>query len=148
MSHSSSIAPDGNYVLLYVDKPEASAAFYSALLARSPIERSPTFALFALDTGLKLGLWSRHTVEPAPAGRGGGAEIGFRLPDADAVNRRHRDWSLRGLAILQPPTDMDFGRSFVALDPDGHRLRVFSLAPEIAQEAAPELAAAHASPPA
>ena len=26
----------------------------------------------------------------------------------------------------QAPTDLDFGRTFVALDPDGHRLRVFA----------------------
>ncbi|MFY3005966.1 drug:proton antiporter, partial [Achromobacter xylosoxidans] len=56
-----------NFVIFYVDKPEASAAFYSALLNRPPVESSPTFALFALDSGLMLGLWSRHTVEPAAA---------------------------------------------------------------------------------
>jgi hypothetical protein len=26
--------------------------------------------------------------------------------------------------MLQAPADMDFGRTFVALDPDNHRLRV------------------------
>ncbi len=30
------------------------------------------------------------------------------------------------LPIAQPPTAMDFGLTFVALDPDGHRLRVFA----------------------
>ncbi|WP_374468302.1 hypothetical protein [Ferrovibrio sp.] len=29
-------------------------------------------------------------------------------------------------AILQPPTAMDFGYTFLAADPDGHRLRVFA----------------------
>ncbi|WP_116792571.1 VOC family protein [Achromobacter dolens] len=119
-----------NFVIFYVDKPEASAAFYSALLNRPPVESSPTFALFALDSGLMLGLWSRHTVEPAAAGRGGCTELAFTVPDADALNQRHLDWSLRGLPILQAPTNMDFGRTFVALDPDGHRLRVFAPAPE------------------
>jgi len=28
--------------------------------------------------------------------------------------------------IALPPTDLDIGRSFVALDPDGHRLRVYA----------------------
>lgn len=135
---------DTNFVILYVEKPEASAAFYSALLQRRPVEASPTFALFALDSGLMLGLWSRYTVSPAAAGRGGASELAFTVADADAVNQRHVDWSLRGLPILQAPTDMDFGRTFVALDPDGHRLRVF--APGTAQ-AAPrsELAAAAAA---
>ena len=31
-----------------------------------------------------------------------------------------------GLPIVQKPTAMDFGHTFVALDPDGHRLRVFA----------------------
>ncbi|WP_313372164.1 VOC family protein [Achromobacter animicus] len=120
---------DTNFVILYVEKPQASAAFYSALLQRPPIESSPTFALFALDSGLMLGLWSRYTVAPAAAGRGGASELAFTVADADAVNQRHVDWSLCGLPILQAPTDMDFGRTFVALDPDGHRLRVFAPAP-------------------
>ena len=49
-----------NFVIFYVDKPSASAAFYSALLNRPPVESSPTFALFALDSGLMLGLSLIH----------------------------------------------------------------------------------------
>src|SRR5471030_736205 len=56
---------DPNFVLLYVDNPATSATFYAELLGKQPIESSPTFAMFALDSGVKLGLWSRHTVEPA-----------------------------------------------------------------------------------
>lgn len=135
---------DTNYVLFYVEKPQASAAFYSALLQREPVENSPTFALFVLDSGLKLGLWSRYTVEPAAAGRGGASELAFAVADVDVVNQRHREWSLRGLPILQAPTDMEFGRTFVALDPDGHRLRVFSRAPAL-NPADERIAAAQAS---
>jgi predicted enzyme related to lactoylglutathione lyase len=51
------------------------------------------------------------------------------VPDATAVEATHADWSKRGLTIAQPPTRMDFGHTFVALDPDGHRLRVFAPAP-------------------
>jgi catechol 2,3-dioxygenase-like lactoylglutathione lyase family enzyme len=116
-----------NFIILYVDKPEQSAAFYSALLGREPVETSPTFVLFVLDNGFKLGLWSRHTVEPAAAAAGGGAEIVFALAAPDTVDTTHADWAGRGLKILQTPTDMDFGRTFVALDPDNHRLRVYWL---------------------
>ncbi|WP_277425783.1 hypothetical protein [Lysobacter enzymogenes] len=42
----------------------------------------------------------------------------------------HADWRGRGWPIVQAPVELDFGRTFVALDPDGHRLRVFSPAPE------------------
>ncbi|MET3518926.1 MULTISPECIES: VOC family protein [Mesorhizobium] len=117
-----------NFVILYVDSPERSGAFYSALLGRQPVEASPTFVLFVLDDGFKLGLWSRHTVEPAAAAAaGGGAELVFAQDTPAAVDAVHRDWAGRGLNIVQAPTDMDFGRTFVALDPDNHRLRVYWL---------------------
>jgi predicted enzyme related to lactoylglutathione lyase len=112
---------DFNFILLYVDSPAASGTFYADLLGKAPVEASPTFVMFALDSGVMLGLWSRHTVEPA-ANPVGGSEIAITVDDVDAV---HADWSGRGLPIIQEPTDMDFGRTFVALDPDGHRLRVF-----------------------
>ena len=117
---------DPNFILLYVDNPTASAAFYSELLGHPPVEASPTFVMFALSSGVMLGLWSRHTVEPAAAARGGGSELAFTVANADAVHAMHKDWSQRGLTIAQKPTDMDFGHTFVALDPDGHRLRVFA----------------------
>ncbi|ESY70586.1 MULTISPECIES: VOC family protein [Mesorhizobium] len=116
-----------NFIILYVDQPLRSGAFYSALLGREPVESAPTFVLFVLDNGFKLGLWSRHTVEPAADAAGGGAEIVFALDTRDAVDAAHADWAGRGLNILQAPTDMDFGRTFVALDPDNHRLRVYWL---------------------
>jgi predicted enzyme related to lactoylglutathione lyase len=117
-------ASDPNFILLYVESPAASAAFYADLLGRPPAESSPTFAMFALASGVMLGLWARHTVEPAATGAGGG-EIAFAVADMDTVHALHADWAGRGLTIIQPPTDMDFGRTFAALDPDGHRLRVF-----------------------
>ena len=124
-----------DFVLLYVDSPAASAAFYADLLGRPPVEASPTFAMFKAGDGLMLGLWSRHTVEPAATAPGGG-EIAFTVADEAAVRDLYADWSARGLAILQPPTAMDFGHTFVAQDPDGHRLRVF--APNQGEEAPSE----------
>ncbi|CAO3355991.1 VOC family protein [Azospirillum palustre] len=124
-----------DFVLLYVDSPAASAAFYANLLGREPVEASPTFAMFKAGNGLMLGLWSRHTVEPAATAPGGG-EIAFTVADEAAVHDLHADWSGRGLTILQPPTAMDFGHTFVAQDPDGHRLRVF--APNRGEEAQSE----------
>jgi predicted enzyme related to lactoylglutathione lyase len=120
--------PTPNFTILYVDNPPASAAFYAGLLGQPAAETSPTFALFALASGLMLGLWSRHTVEPAATAAGGGAEVAFTVASDAAVDAAHAEWSRGGVKILQPPTDMDFGRTFVALDPDGHRLRVFAAA--------------------
>ncbi|MGL4286343.1 MAG: VOC family protein [Phreatobacter sp.] len=117
-----------SYILLYVNSPQASGRFYQALLASEPVESTETFVLFALETGLKLGLWSRHTVDPAPSATGGGGEIGFKLDSDAEVDATHAHWQARGIQILQAPTVLDFGRTFVGLDPDGHRLRVYALA--------------------
>jgi len=115
-----------NFVLLYVENPTASAAFYAKVVGQPPVEASPTFAMFALASGLMLGLWSKHTVEPAAQPHFGGSELGFRVADADAVRALHANWVAQGVPIAQPPTELDFGHTFVALDPDGHRLRVFA----------------------
>lgn len=113
------------YILLFVENPEASAQFYGALLDLAPVEQSPTFALFVLEGGYKLGLWSRHTAEPAVSSTGGGMELAFPVESAEQVDTLFGQWTAQGLSIAQAPTELDFGRTFVALDPDQHRLRVF-----------------------
>ncbi len=115
-----------NFVILYVDNPSVSVAFYTGLLGGPPVEASPTFAMFALDSGVILGLWARHTVEPAAALTGGGAELAFALENNAAVDALHAVWHDREVPIIQGPTVMDFGYTFTAKDPDGHRLRVFA----------------------
>jgi predicted enzyme related to lactoylglutathione lyase len=120
---------DPNFILLYVDSPAASAAFYEKLLGKSPVESSATFAMFALDSGVMLGLWSKHTVQPV-ATLVGGSEVAFSVADNSVVGDMYTEWLERGLAIAQVPTRMDFGYTFVALDPDGHRLRVFAASGE------------------
>ncbi len=84
------------------------------------------FAMLPLRDGVMLGLWGRETVEPKSSGQSGASEIAFAVTDADAVETMYVDWKRRGLKILQAPTRMSFGMTFVALDPDGHRLRVFA----------------------
>lgn len=82
---------DPNFVILYVKAPFASAASYADVLGRTPVEASPTFAMFALSSGIKLGLWSRDEVAPAADGTAGSAELALTLPDADAVRAPHAD---------------------------------------------------------
>ena len=117
-----------DFILLYVKSPQTSRVFYSWLLGVQPVEASPNFALFALPTGLKIGMWARDKVEP-PVENVGGAEIVFTAADAGEVEQVHADWHARGLTIAQAPTAMEFGTTFTALDPDGYRLRVFAPAP-------------------
>ncbi|ATM78610.1 drug:proton antiporter [Serratia fonticola] len=113
--------------MIYVDSPEKSAEFYRQLLGAEPVEQSPTFALFILNNGFKLGMWSKHTVEPAPAATGGGTEICFMCEQPQQVDALYQQWQDKGLTIVQSPVELDFGYTFVAADPDGHRLRVYKL---------------------
>lgn len=126
--------PDPNYILLYVDNPTLSADFYSEILGYPPVEKSPIFALFVLKSGVKLGLWARPDVKPEIAPTGGGApasgeecELALSVTDDETVHALYDDWRARKMPILQPPTVLGFGLTFVAGDPDGHRLRVFAL---------------------
>ena len=113
-----------NFILAYVADAPKSAALYEKLLDAKPVEASPNWAMFAFPNGLALGLWSRTEVEPR-ATLPGGSEIGFPVDTRDAVTTTRNAWAGLGLKILQEPTDMDFGYTFTAADPDGHRLRVF-----------------------
>jgi predicted enzyme related to lactoylglutathione lyase len=116
---------DPNFILLYVCSPSKSVEFYAKLLGKRPIQESPTFAMFALDSGVMLGLWGAPGVQPAATPAGGG-ELAFTVDGRDAVQATHRAWQAAGLQVIQAPTAMDFGFTFTALDPDGHRLRVFA----------------------
>jgi predicted enzyme related to lactoylglutathione lyase len=122
--------PDFSFLLLHVESPAASATFYNELLGIPVVEQSPTFAMLPLRDGVMLGLWSRATVEPKSTQQPGACEVAFTVADAAAVEGTHAVWKKRGLSIAQAPIKMDFGTTFVALDLDGHRLRVF--APEAA----------------
>ena len=117
-------APDA--VILYVDHPPSSASFYERLLGHPPVEASPGFAMFALKEGVMLGLWARRDVAPQAVAPAGSTEIAFTVADRAEVDATHARWKAGGLPIAQAPTAMDFGYTFVALDPDGHRLRVFT----------------------
>lgn len=112
--------------ILYVNDLVASTRFYRQLLGTDPAASSPAFALFGLPAGAKLGLWSRHVIQPA-ATPPGGSEMAFAVRDRADVDQLHEQWSRRGIAILQAPGDMEFGYTFTAADPDGHRLRVYRL---------------------
>ena len=112
------------FVLLFVTNPQKSGLFYQELFDMKSIEESPTFVMFALINGVMLGLWSKYTAEPRVEAPAGALEVCFPADDVDAL---YEAWSKKHLTISQKPTDMDFGRTFVVLDPDGHRIRIYKL---------------------
>ena len=115
--------------ILYVESARRSAAFYASLCDCEPVELQDTFGLFCLPNGMRLGLWSRAGVAPAANQSAGATELCFALDTNHAVDEALAHWKKRDITIIQQPVRMDFGYTFTALDPDGHRLRVYCAAP-------------------
>ncbi len=111
-------------ILLYVEDPARSSAFYEKLLGQAPAASFPTYVAFAFSNGLNLGLWSTKAANFVSSGTDHRFELAFMVDDDAAVDRLYDKWRDAGVVIEQEPADAVFGRTFVALDPDGHRLRV------------------------
>lgn len=120
--------PEFNFVLLYVQNPIKSAEFYAKLLGKPIIDQSEGFAMLPLIENVMLGLWALQDVIPPISNdgseKGGASEIALNLDDNAALEKTHTEWASNGISIIQEPMDMPFGRNFVAIDPDGHRIRV------------------------
>jgi catechol 2,3-dioxygenase-like lactoylglutathione lyase family enzyme len=114
-----------SFIIVYVEDVAKSEAFYTSILGRPAVDSSPTFAMLPAAPDLMLGLWKREGVKPQ-ANAAGGGEIAFTAGNREEVDARCAAWRAKGVPIALEPTAMDFGYSFVALDPDGQRLRVFA----------------------
>jgi predicted enzyme related to lactoylglutathione lyase len=121
-------SPKLDWVLLYVADTMKSAVFYERLLGLQPAQAPTTpteFTMFPQPGGFTLGLWHKDEIDPK-ATPPGGCEISITEKTAAAVRERHAAWVADGITILQKPTTLDFGTTFTAVDPDGHRIRVFA----------------------
>ena len=114
-------------VVLYVDNLLISSTFYQNLLGIKSEEASPTFHAFKLSNGMGLGLKVRYAVEPPTTDENGSGELAFTLNNNQEVDTLFAEWQKKEINIAQPPTVVAYGYTFLALDPDGHRLRVVSL---------------------
>jgi len=113
-------------VVLYVEDIAVSKKFYSELPECSAQQLSPTFISFELGSGSKLELKERASSQPPATVTGGGMELSIRVPDETMLKRLYEQWKSRGISFAQTPTVLVFGQTFVALDPDGHRIRIFA----------------------
>ena len=111
-------------VVLYVADVARSRAFYEPIFG-APLEASDSFAMFATPAGARLALWAVDKATPPANLAAGGFELCSGMSES-AVDALHAAWSARGVAIVAPPARAEFGYSFVALDPDGHRLRALA----------------------
>ncbi|WP_108833208.1 VOC family protein [Actinomyces sp. Marseille-P3109] len=114
-----------NSVILYVSDVKASTGFYRKILGSGPVETYPGFSVFSLSDGMTLGLQAADQIEPAAEPYIGGGELSLsNVESADVVDRLYAQWKALGISMVLEPTTLEFGYTFVAADPDGHRLRV------------------------
>lgn len=116
-------------VILYVTDVEASTIFYRQALNKEPIETFKDFAVFALTNNVIIGLQTRDQIDPAATGTPGSVELSMSYATHDDVDQLYHDWTTLGFPIALEPTTLEFGYTFVATDPDGHRLRVCATDP-------------------
>ena len=112
-------------MIFYVTDMPKSRAFYEAIFEAEPVEASPTFTMFRLES-FSIGLWQKDGVIPPVSKPGEAGELAFVLPDMATVDARHSAYEQIGHTILQKPAQLDFGYTFLMADPDGHRLRMFA----------------------
>lgn len=120
-----------NNIIFYVADPLASASFYKRLLGKDPVMESLIYVQFVISPDLTLAFWQKDDVKPAAQGGAGTCELGLRVMRGE-VDARCEEWRKVGAKIVLEPIDLPFGRSFVATDPDGNRLRVYALAESVA----------------
>lgn len=113
-----------NSVILYVADVDASTEFYRAVLGAEPLEKFEGFSVFALSDTVTLGLQAADQIDPAAEPHVGGSELSLSDVDRETVDRLYEAWRALGVPMALEPTELAFGYTFVATDPDGHRLRV------------------------
>ncbi|MBA2654862.1 MAG: glyoxalase [Gammaproteobacteria bacterium] len=113
-----------NLLLFYVQNPLESALFYEKIFSRKPVASFPTYVAFAFENGLTFSLWSTQAKNFVSGGAGHRSELSFMVKDEQTVNELRKQWGEFGMVIEQELHEAVFGLTFVALDPDGHRIRV------------------------
>lgn len=113
-----------NSIILYVTDVDKSTALYSKILQAEPIEQYSEFSVFALSNDFILGIQAKSGIDPKPQPHFGGFEISMSDVSKQDVDDIYKQWCNLDVDIVMRPVDLDFGYTFVAIDPDGHRLRV------------------------
>lgn len=113
-----------NLILFYVNNPIESSSFYEKIFEQQPVAIFPTYVAFTFTNGFTFSLWSTQANDFVSAGSGSRSELAFMVSNEDEVRRLRDHWGNLGVSIEQDLHEAVFGLTFVALDPDGHRIRV------------------------
>jgi len=112
--------------VLYVENIEISKNFYTNTFEYEGEVLSPTFISFPLGDGVTIELKQLAQVSPPAKITGGGTELSLIVENSKVLHNLYEQWENKGVKFVQTPTELSFGITFVAIDPDGHRIRVFT----------------------
>lgn len=113
-------------VVFYVEDIESSKSFYAKVFDAKSNVLSPTFVFIPLLSNLSLGLKQLDQTVPPANKSGGGTELSLIVENEVELNELYLEWRSKEVRFFQQPTELVFGKTFVALDPDEHRIRVFA----------------------
>lgn len=113
-----------NLLLFYVKNPMESATFYEKIFKTKPVASYPTYVAFKFPNGFTFSLWSTHAKNFVSGGQGHRSELALVVSNEREVQDLRNTWRELGVQIEQDLHEAVFGLTFVALDPDGHRIRV------------------------
>lgn len=110
--------------IVYVNDAPASARFYGDLLDMIPSFETPGYIAFDLGPGADLALWSGQ-FENLSSAVPRTSEVCLAVDGGPGrLDELFEEWKAKGVTILRAPSDAGFGRTFLAADPDGNRIRV------------------------
>lgn len=113
-----------NQLLVYVNDTATSALFYEKLFDTKPVAAYPNYVAFEFNNHFYFCLWSTKAKDFVSGGEGHRSELSFMLKEEQEVHNLYNKWKSLDVVIEQEPHNAIFGLTFVALDPDGHRIRV------------------------
>lgn len=113
-------------IVLYVEDVQLSMSFYERVFECQPKLLSPTFAVVEFAENVKITLKQADALTPSSQVRGGGTELSIPATSRIELDNLFEQWKKLSVVFAQEREKSVYGVNFVALDPDGHRLRVFA----------------------
>jgi predicted enzyme related to lactoylglutathione lyase len=116
-----------NFIIVYVEDFAKMKAFYENALGMTNVGAVSSDAFATMRPsggGAMVGLQDKKTSQLPPRWEtsGGSVELSFEVADVDAT---WKQWKDNGVEMISEPTDLPFGRYFLAKDPEGHYLSAF-----------------------
>ncbi len=117
-----------DYTVIFVRDMEAMQSFYEDIMTFSLARAlSPNWREYTLGSNTFVLSRPGHTAKDAPIPKGSAAlQLAFKVP-VETVDQCAEALTQRGIPLVSPPTDHDFGhRTLFFRDPDGNLLEIYA----------------------